>query len=518
MLCPSASFLGCLSVLLTSAAASAGREAPTFIDETALRLPAAFNAPAIGVADDSERSYSYGDIDRDGDLDLVVSRRPAYQFGFRTNVLFMNEGVRDGHKLDGVLVNRSSELAAASDLPGFSGFLTPTSDRDIAMVDLDGDLWLDVVTAPAWNVGQPKHLSHPRVYRNLGEINGVWQGLRYEDSRIPLMHPTEAPRFSAVSARDVDGDGDVDLFFSDFDNSESPLMLQGAFDYNNRLLQNDGQGYFTDVTATAMTPAMSNAAYGTSATLVDVNGDGAIDIVRDSANLNPVNVAVIYNDPANPGVFTSMQTVYGGNPYHISSGDLNGDGRVDLIVTDNNTDRYLLNVGNDAQGHAQFVAKQFPFIGFDFGGNSYASDLDLDGQVDVLITDMDVDVPGCFRRTHIYRNNGNPPDVTFTETNFGIPTAKLMGTHDAAIFDINGDGWPDMVLGRCNSSEIWIAHPPSAACPEDLDASGAVDGADLGLLLSQWQLPGSADLNHDGAVDGGDLGLLLARWGACPGI
>lgn len=52
---------------------------------------------------------------------------------------------------------------------------------------------------------------------------------------------------------------------------------------------------------------------------------------------------------------------------------------------------------------------------------------------------------------------------------------------------------------------------PQAANP-DLDGDGFVDGADLGLLLGAWGLPGPEDLNFDGIVDGADLGLLLGAW------
>ncbi|HMN96338.1 MAG TPA: IPT/TIG domain-containing protein [Phycisphaerales bacterium] len=58
-----------------------------------------------------------------------------------------------------------------------------------------------------------------------------------------------------------------------------------------------------------------------------------------------------------------------------------------------------------------------------------------------------------------------------------------------------------------------------ACIPEDLDASGAVDGADLGLLLANWGAAGArgpADLDGDGEVDAADLGLLLAAWGDVP--
>jgi uncharacterized protein (DUF2141 family) len=51
------------------------------------------------------------------------------------------------------------------------------------------------------------------------------------------------------------------------------------------------------------------------------------------------------------------------------------------------------------------------------------------------------------------------------------------------------------------------------ADPADLNGDGAVNGADLGILLAGWGSPGPADLNGDGTVNGADLGILLASWG-----
>ena len=55
------------------------------------------------------------------------------------------------------------------------------------------------------------------------------------------------------------------------------------------------------------------------------------------------------------------------------------------------------------------------------------------------------------------------------------------------------------------------------ACPADLNNDGQVNGADVGLLLSQWNGTGAGDLDESGSVDGGDMGLLLAGWGSCRG-
>jgi hypothetical protein len=47
----------------------------------------------------------------------------------------------------------------------------------------------------------------------------------------------------------------------------------------------------------------------------------------------------------------------------------------------------------------------------------------------------------------------------------------------------------------------------------DLNGDGVVNGADLGILLSNWNQPGATDLNGDGTTNGADLGMLLANWG-----
>jgi len=56
-------------------------------------------------------------------------------------------------------------------------------------------------------------------------------------------------------------------------------------------------------------------------------------------------------------------------------------------------------------------------------------------------------------------------------------------------------------------------------CPADLDDNQVVDGADLGLMLLNWDPIGpagsAADLNGDQKVDGADLGMLLLAWGSC---
>ncbi len=55
---------------------------------------------------------------------------------------------------------------------------------------------------------------------------------------------------------------------------------------------------------------------------------------------------------------------------------------------------------------------------------------------------------------------------------------------------------------------------PPVGNPADINSDGAVNGADLALLLGAWgQTGGSADVNDNGIVDAADLAALLAQWG-----
>lgn len=437
-----------------------------FADQTSTRLSAASSLAATNV---DEKSYAWGDLDQDGDIDLVVfMKQPFTSRGTRRNLLLMNE--------NGVLTDRTNQYATASDYPGSQGFLDLTNDRDVQVIDLNGDGWLDVVTCTTLSgntdgtIGQ-KYISHPRIYLNLGnDGGGNWLGLRFEfyvngdtnNHRVPTM-PAE-PRFCAVAFGDIDNDGDLDLYFGDYQQGGARPV-----DLNDRLWINNGSAKFTDESSARMTAEMLESSFSMSTFIADANNDGVLDIFKDDALNAPQGISVSYNNPNNPGFFNFYQVAYGNAPYEVFVGDLNNDGRLDFIVSDDGQDRYVLNQGNNAQGYAIWTNFSFTYqVGGDdgFAGDQIIADLNNDGWKDAIITDVDVDISGCARRTHIFRNYGNAPNVTMREDQVGgkvcdIATAMLVGAHDAAVFDINGDGWLDMVLGRCTGTQVYINVPPT---------------------------------------------------------
>ncbi|MEM9553086.1 MAG: VCBS repeat-containing protein [Acidobacteriota bacterium] len=442
-----------LSVAMTGSPAVAG-DWVTFTDETDTRLVA---DPSVGVDDTQEKDFAIGDVDRDGDIDLIVARKlPFTNLGPRRNVLLMNES--------GVLTDRTATLAP--------DMLDLTDDRDIVLVDLDGDEWLDVVTATTLG-------DQPRIYKNLGDDSqGVWLGFDYEAARLPSFNP--APQFCAVAAGDLTGQNGPDLIFADYDN-----------DLENRLLVNDGNGFFTDETSTRMTAAMAETTFGTDLEIADMNGDTFLDIVKNnsSGNFPPPDAlepqtSILYNDGT--GTFTVEDVVYSEAPYMTHADDFNQDGLVDIFIVDDGQDRVLTNLGNDGQNQATFDTRSIagsPDTAF-LGGNTFAADVDLDGVLDIAVADVDTDIPNCDDgELTILRGTGTPPNITYTDPLGGASRPwRQDGVFDIAIFDINGDGSPDLYIGHCNGTKIFMGDP-------DLAARLFADGFESGDL-GGWGMTG----------------------------
>ena len=68
---------------------------------------------------------------------------------------------------------------------------------------------------------------------------------------------------------------------------------------------------------------------------------------------------------------------------------------------------------------------------------------------------------------------------------------------------------------ECAKKAADICDDCPADCVGDLNGDNVVDGADLAVLLGDWDGSGCADLDGNGIVDGSDLAMLLGNWGKC---
>jgi hypothetical protein len=127
---------------------------------------------------------------------------------------------------------------------------------------------------------------------------------------------------ASLAAADINGDGKPDLIAANNGGSSASVLLNTT-----------APGATTPTFAAQQTFAVGGAPI--SVAMADVNGDGKSDLITVNAADNTVSVLLNTTTPgATTATFATQQTfATGAEPYTVTTADINGDGRPDLIVT-----------------------------------------------------------------------------------------------------------------------------------------------------------------------------------------
>ncbi len=422
-------------------------------DETSTRLVLS----SVASSDPEEKDMWAADLDNDGHKDVIVVRKQPFSSNTqpgKTNLLLMN--------LNGILTDQTALYA-----PEFIS--TINYARDVYVGDFDGDNWKDVIIANTFE-------QQPMYYRNMGnDAQGNWLGLVNESAtRFPQLTEDEV-LFCAVWGGDVNGDGYPDIYFNNYKPNSGGGI---AKDF---LLINNGAGVFTNQSQSRL-GNLRNSAFGTTVQITDMDNDGDNDIVKISTlyNVTPWNndgVIVLFNNGT--GNFTNWQNlVTTGQPYMFDIADFNQDGKKDIYVVDDGSD-YVLRATTIVPNTSITVVKSnLNYSNTNgFGGNVHVGDPDIDGDFDIGVTDVDVDIPPCAssRRMAVYENDGGVLENVYGSTT-QLWTAN---TYDFAWIDINNDGLDDLFTGLCSGYKVIMSNncalAPGAA---DYDLDGLADACD----------------------------------------
>ena len=288
---------------------------------------------------------------------------------------------------------------------------------------------------------------------------------------------------------DFDRDGDLDVIIG---------PLGGV---PPRLLLNDGNGRFTEVTGTHMPNLLTNIVL--QGATVDLDGDGDLDFAGAnyaSAQWQPLTL--LENDGL--GRFADVSSVRGVTLQSfprsacasVVSGDFDGDGDADLIGSGSVGSRttqscYLLR--NDGRGFFTFDASAFPVdngLRKDELGDLLSADLDGDGDPDLVS-------PGFAAGMAIWLNDGTGRFTDATTTNLH-PAPSQYVFRTVALGDVDRDGDLDLAASRC--------------CVLDVPFLFLNDGRGHFLDVSATQMPMNSDsgdsLQFADFDDDGDLDLL----------
>ncbi len=386
---------------------------------------------SVSNDDGDEKDIAVGDLDKDGYDDIIVVRKEGFMgTGARADLLLMNEA--------GTLVDRTADYA-----PGFAA--EPTIARDAIITDLDGDGWDDVLIANTFG-------DQPSFYRNLGSSNGTWLGLADESAaRLPALD-IGTIQYCAVAAGDVNGDGAPDLYFSNY-------VMDGTTE--DVLLINDGAGNFANEGDSRL-GNLINVAFGTQASIIDMDGDGDNDIVKLSAN-QPADpypddgIYVLYNDGT--GNFSNFSTVPSNDAYMYIIGDFDDNGEHDFYVVDDAADYVNLSTGVTANTSISFNQSTTPWARTaGHGANLRAADLDHDGDLDIGVADVDTSFPPCeaedLRAFLLLENDATG---TFTDPYGAADKPWSNNMFDFAFVDVNNDGNLDIFSAECSGYGLYTS-------------------------------------------------------------
>ncbi|MBC8124083.1 MAG: VCBS repeat-containing protein [Gemmatimonadaceae bacterium] len=238
-----------------------------------------------------------GDIDGDGDLDLVTTYGAGY-----TNSRYVGY----------VTVLKNNGNGTFAEPQDFPSGAYPTS---ITIGDLDGDGDLDLAIAN--NSGFRYFFSYLTVLKNDG--NGNFGGR--QDFGASLAFDIEAG--------DLDGDGDLDLATANTSN-----VYNGFSTGSVTVFKNGGDGTFRGQTFYIGDSYPSND--GTySLTIGDLDGDGDLDVAAANSRSNTVSVLKNNGDGT---LATPQDFANEGGPNSIAVGDLDEDGDLDLATTSPSSD------------------------------------------------------------------------------------------------------------------------------------------------------------------------------------
>lgn len=293
--------------------------------------------------------------------------------------------------------------------------------------------------------------------------NGVYlylnDGGRFQERPIPVDLPDDSVPFS-VAVSDIDHDGDGDLYISVFVNAKkfrSATFNDPTHAKPNRLLLNNGDLTFTDITESSGTASMQNTFLSV---FVDLDSDGWQDLIV-SQNTGAVEIFRNMKDRTFQPVPTKSDF---GFWMGLAIGDIDNDGDQDLFFTNvgrsiplfltsgdlrddqRHTHNWML-WRNDGDFRFTDVTDKYGLTGEGFAWGAVFEDLNLDGQLDLFVAQNYIKWP-----LHKWFKLSGRTYLQSVENGVGIfehrPALGMENRHfgqSPLIVDLDGDGRQDLV-------------------------------------------------------------------------
>jgi len=342
-------------------------------------------------------------------------------------------------------------------------FPTGSSPYFVSIGDLDGDGKADLAVT--------NNASHTvSVLRNTS--TGV--GSVSYSTKVDFSTGTE-PR--SVSIGDLDGDGKLDM------------VVVNEISNTVSVLKNTSSGAGSISFAAKVDFPTGSSPYFVS--IGDLDGDGKADLAV--ANNGSNTVSVLRNTGTGAGSIsfaTKLDFTTGPEPSSVSIGDIDKDGWQDLVVT-NNTDQTVSVLRNTSTraGSISYAAK----VDFTTGVRPFSvaiGDLDMDGKLDLAVTNQFSNTVSVFRNT----SSGVGTISYDAKVDFTSGTEPI----SVSIGDLDGDGKADLAVINFTGTNPTV----SVFRNTSTGASSISYAAKVDFPIGIWPFSVSiGDLDGDGKAD-----------------
>ena len=355
--------------------------------------------------------------------------------------------------------------------PGYGAVYVPNS---VAIADVNGDGIPDLLVATTVDQGSGNNPGLAAVYLGSASPAGSFQ----QGTPYPTTG-TDPSGIAVVNLSSASGAG-TDLVVSNFGNGTASLFLHDP--------ANPGK-YLAATTLT--TGGQPNQVVSG-----DLNGDGVPDLVFADLSTSG-NAVVLLQDATHPGQFAApLNLATGAMTPSVAVGDLNGDGKADVVAVDFDSN------GNNGQVTIFFQNPASPgtfqqAVNFPAGAQPQAvriADVNGDGLPDLIVANRGPGSDGTGTPgVSVLLQDATHPGTFLAPVTYSTP----WGAIDVAVADVNGDGKPDLVvasLGPAPTGAVSVLLQ-SATTPGTFGPATSYAGFGQPLSVA------IADLNGDGHPD-----------------